>query len=50
MYERLNPRWAATVFGCIAALLGVVPWVLVKHGPRLRAASKVAQSLAELKH
>jgi hypothetical protein len=45
MYEGLNPRWAATLCGLIGALLGVVPFALIKFGPRIRAASKVAQTL-----
>ncbi|TFK29161.1 MFS general substrate transporter [Coprinopsis marcescibilis] len=44
MYESLNPRWASTVLGCIAAVLMPLPFVLIKFGPRLRRYSRYAPS------
>lgn len=40
MYDTLNPRWASTLLGCIAALMMPIPFVLVKFGPRLRQKSR----------
>ena len=42
MFEKLNPRWASTLLGCIAVLLGPIPFVLKKYGPALRKRSKFA--------
>ncbi|KDQ13833.1 hypothetical protein BOTBODRAFT_188299 [Botryobasidium botryosum FD-172 SS1] len=42
MYEKLNPRWASTLLGCIALLLVPIPFVLIRFGPRLRMKSKYA--------
>lgn len=44
MYEKLNPRWATTLLGCIALVMVPIPVVLIKFGPRLRAQSKYAPS------
>lgn len=30
MYEKLNPRWASTLLGCIALLMLPIPTVLIK--------------------
>ncbi|TIA79135.1 hypothetical protein E3P98_03475 [Wallemia ichthyophaga] len=42
MFERLNPRWASTLLGCIAILLSFIPFGLIKFGPKLRSMSKFA--------
>ncbi|KAG8929742.1 hypothetical protein FRC02_005131 [Tulasnella sp. 418] len=42
MYVKLNPRWASTLLGFIALLLGPIPFVLAKFGPRLRRSSRYA--------
>ncbi|CED85156.1 Synaptic vesicle transporter SVOP and related transporters (major facilitator superfamily) [Phaffia rhodozyma] len=45
MYRNLNPRWSATIFGCLAALMGIIPFVLFHYGPRIRAQSRIAKTL-----
>jgi len=47
VYARLTPRWAASLFGFIACLLGVVPFIFMKYGARIRAVSPMAKKLAE---
>ncbi|KAF9806308.1 hypothetical protein IEO21_08731 [Rhodonia placenta] len=42
MYNKLDPRWASTLLGCIAVLLGPIPFVLYKFGPAIRRRSKYA--------
>lgn len=44
MYEQLNPRWASTLLGLVAAVMAPIPIVLVKYGPRLRKNSKYCPS------
>lgn len=44
MYEKLNPRWATTLLGCIALVLMPTPFVLRKYGGYLRRKSKYAPS------
>lgn len=44
MYNALNPRWASTLIGCIAAIMIPIPLVLIKYGPTLRRRSKHAPS------
>ncbi|KDQ16620.1 hypothetical protein BOTBODRAFT_186300 [Botryobasidium botryosum FD-172 SS1] len=39
MYEKLDPRWASTLLGCIALLLVPIPIVLIRLGPLLRMRS-----------
>lgn len=46
MYDRLTFHWGSTLFGCIAALLAVVPFILYRYGPYIRSKSKIAQLLA----
>lgn len=46
MYQNLNPNWASTLFGCIAALLAVVPFIAFFYGPKIRAKSKFSKMLA----
>ena len=42
MYNRLGTPWASSLLGFLAVLLGVVPFVLVAYGPKIRALSKHA--------
>jgi len=42
MYDTLNPRWASTLLGFIAVLLGPIPFVLYHFGPTLRHHSRFA--------
>lgn len=44
MYEKLNPRWATTLLGCIALVLMPTPFVLQKYGGYLWRKSKYAHS------
>ncbi|KAL7418993.1 hypothetical protein Q5752_006677 [Cryptotrichosporon argae] len=46
-YENLTPRWAIFLFGCIAALLAVVPFVAYYKGPAIRARSKYSKLLMD---
>ncbi|KIJ55485.1 hypothetical protein M422DRAFT_24059 [Sphaerobolus stellatus SS14] len=45
MYNRLTFRWASTLFGCLAAVLSVVPFILFWYGPQIRARSHFARKL-----
>ncbi|KAF8517911.1 MFS polyamine transporter [Hysterangium stoloniferum] len=47
MYTRLSFPWASTLFGCLAAFLAVVPFILFMHGPKIRGRSRFASKLAE---
>ncbi|OJT09245.1 hypothetical protein TRAPUB_14320 [Trametes pubescens] len=42
MFDTLNPRWASTLLGCIAVVLGPIPFVLRAYGHHLRKNSKYA--------
>lgn len=46
MYNNQNggwkPQYASTVLAAVASILGVIPFVLLAFGPRLRARSKIA--------
>ena len=42
MYNTLNPRWASTLLGCIAILLGPIPFILKRYGEAMRRNSKFA--------
>lgn len=46
MYEDLSPPIASTMLACIALGLAVCPFVFFFYGPRIRARSKVASSVA----
>ena len=46
MFEQLNPRWASTLLGCIAVLLGPIPFVLYRYGHIIRQKSKYAPTKA----
>jgi len=45
MYTRLTFRWASTLFGCLGAVLALVPFILFAYGPQIRAKSRFARSL-----
>ncbi|KAI8980640.1 MFS general substrate transporter [Trametes punicea] len=42
MYEKLNPRWATTLLGCIAVMMAPTPFVLRAYGRKLRKSNKFA--------
>ena len=42
MYERLGPRWASTLLGCLALVMIPIPFGLKRFGPLLRQTSKHA--------
>ena len=42
MFTKLNPRWASTLLGLIAVVLGPIPFVLRFYGHHLRRKSKYA--------
>ena len=46
MYEKLNPRWASTLLGLLAAVMAPIPIILIRFGPRLRKNSKYNPSSA----
>jgi hypothetical protein len=46
MYEKLTPRWGTFLFGCLATLLMVVPFIAFFYGPQIRKRSKFAIALA----
>ncbi|KAI0755190.1 MFS general substrate transporter [Daedaleopsis nitida] len=45
MYEKLDPRWASTLLGCIALLMMPIPFVLRRYGSVIRKKSKYAPTL-----
>lgn len=45
MYENLTPHYASTLFGCLAAILAVVPFVAFRWGPQIRARSPMSRKL-----
>ncbi|KAK5111103.1 hypothetical protein LTR62_005302 [Meristemomyces frigidus] len=47
MYRALTFQGASSLLGGLAALLTIVPWVLVFYGPRIRARSKIASQIME---
>jgi hypothetical protein len=48
MYDRLTYKWASTLFGCLAAALGVIPFILFLWGPQIRARSRFARKMSEI--
>jgi hypothetical protein len=44
MFETLNPRWASTLLGLVAAAMIPIPIILRRYGPYLRSRSKFAPS------
>ncbi|KII86602.1 hypothetical protein PLICRDRAFT_260942 [Plicaturopsis crispa FD-325 SS-3] len=49
MYVRLGYDWASFLFGMIALLLAVIPFVLLKYGPQIRARSKFVKEMERMK-
>jgi multidrug resistance protein len=45
MFKKLSFQGATSLLGGIAALLTLVPWVLVFYGPRIRARSRFASEI-----
>lgn len=45
MYHRLTPPVASSVLAAITAVLGLIPFVLLAYGAKIRAASPVAKAL-----
>jgi hypothetical protein len=45
MFNHLTFQGAASLLGGLAALLTIVPWVLVLYGPKIRARSKFASEI-----
>ncbi|KAJ9105073.1 hypothetical protein QFC19_003705 [Naganishia cerealis] len=46
LYTNLTPRWGSTLFGGLAAILAVVPFLAFFYGPQIRKGSKFAKTLA----
>lgn len=47
MYENLTPHYASTLFGCLAAVLAVVPFIAFRWGPQIRARSPMSRKLLQ---
>ncbi|KAN0064882.1 hypothetical protein ACQY0O_001939 [Thecaphora frezii] len=47
MYYKLSPPIASTVLASLAAALGIVPFVLMRYGGRIRQHSKAAMALRQ---
>ncbi|KAF9482569.1 MFS polyamine transporter [Pholiota conissans] len=47
MYKNLNYRWANTLFGCLAAVMIPIPFVLFFFGPAIRKRSKFSRAVME---
>ncbi|KAJ9112210.1 hypothetical protein QFC20_002391 [Naganishia adeliensis] len=47
LYNNLTPRWGTTLFGCLATILAVIPFVAFFYGPKIRQHSAFAKALAE---
>ena len=47
MYERLGYPGASSLLGGVAALLTLVPWVLVFNGEKIRSKSRIASEIME---
>ena len=45
LFDSLTVRWGLFLFGCISALLAVVPFVAFWRGPEIRARSKYSRQL-----
>jgi hypothetical protein len=41
MYRRLNPRWASTLWGCLAVVFACIPFILFKYGPKVRLSPSI---------
>ncbi|KAF9525113.1 MFS polyamine transporter [Crepidotus variabilis] len=47
MYRNLTFKWANTLFGCIAALMIPIPFVLFLYGPSIRSRSRFSRAVME---
>jgi hypothetical protein len=47
MFVNITFRWSIFIFGCIAAVLAVVPFVAFFYGPQIRARSRYSKQLME---
>ena len=47
-YRNLNYHWASTLSGLLGAAMGVVPFVLLKWGHKIRSKSKLSLELQKL--
>lgn len=47
-YHNLDYHWASTLAGLLGAVLGVVPFVLLVWGHKIRAKSKLSIELQKL--
>ncbi|KAJ9115904.1 hypothetical protein QFC22_005047 [Naganishia vaughanmartiniae] len=46
LYHNLTPKWGTTLFGCLATLLAIIPFIAFFYGPQIRKRSKFAIALA----
>jgi hypothetical protein len=49
MFDSLNPRWASTLLGFVAAAMIPIPIVLRRYGPYLRSKSKFVPNVPPVK-
>ena len=49
MYERLGIAWACSVLGFVSLVLGVIPFMFLRHGDVIRAKSEFCGELARKK-
>ena len=49
MYSRLGYQWASFLAACLGFALSVVPFILFAYGPQIRARSRFAKMLEEMK-
>jgi hypothetical protein len=47
-HQIVGYRWASTILGILATVMGVFPFLFYKFGPRIRQSSRYAQELARL--
>lgn len=45
MYKALDYKWANTLFGCLAAIMVPIPFVLLFYGPAIRKRSKFSRAV-----
>ncbi|EIM86546.1 MFS general substrate transporter [Stereum hirsutum FP-91666 SS1] len=43
MFAAMTYKWANTLFGCLAALMAPIPFILLFYGPKIREYSKFAR-------
>lgn len=48
MYQNLGYQWASSLAGFLGAALGIVPFVLLMYGHKIRAKSKFSLELQRL--